>query len=197
MAGPRGIKGRPQGTSEAWVGNRVTGLVLSLIVTGALDAYSVHLTRTMPGSGVAFVYPGIVFIIIFGIWFGVWGAIGAYVGTVIGGLLTGVNPDFLLLMKTANFVQALIPAIVYRWFNATSDLSNRKSICLYFAVCVLLTNLAGATVGVASEGLPVFGAVWRLWVGANITACLVLLPVVMLSFSRIIERSSLYVRGWM
>jgi len=175
---------------------KLIATLLTIVITGALDAYAVQVAGIYSGSGIAFLYPGVAFMAIFGIWFGLWGAIGAYIGTVIGGLLTGVDMDFLFLMKTANFVQALIPALAYRHWHVTSDLGNKKSILFYFVICVVLMNLVGATVGSAMEGLPLFGSAWQLWVTANVFVNLSLLPLIMLTFSKVIEKSPLYVRGW-
>ena len=113
---------------------RFSALLITIAVTAGLDAYSVYVSGICPGSGISFVYPGIVFIIVFGIWFGFWGVLGAYVGTLLGGLISSVDPTFLLLMKTANMDQALVPALAYRYIRTRIFIDAGKyRLCLHHA----------------------------------------------------------------
>ena len=184
-------------------GIKVVNLVLVAVtaaVAAILDAFGVISTPIIPG--VALFYPGEAFLVAFAIWFGVWGLIGNWIGTIIGGLITGMPLFVAIFMKFANVAQPLIPAIVWKMMKLDISLKDKKSLLMYIIFGAILGPIVGATWGVGTlvyvgfVPASVFWIAWWGWFLGDAIVIIVLGIPIMYIASPYVERSGLYIEGW-
>ncbi|MGQ4832699.1 MAG: hypothetical protein ACP6IS_02225 [Candidatus Asgardarchaeia archaeon] len=176
-------------------------VAISAAIAAILDAFGVISTPIIPG--VAAFYPGMAFFVGFGIWFGVWGLIGVYIGTVIGGLITGMPLLIALLMKLANPIQVFVPTVVWKLMKLDPKLKDKMSMIMFIIFGAVLGPLVGASwgvgtlVGVGFVPASLFWIAWWGWFLGDMLIMIVLGIPIMLLGSPYVERSGLYVKGWL
>lgn len=184
-------------------GVKVVHLVLvavSAAIAAILDAFGVITTPIIPG--VSLFYPGEAFLVAFAIWFGIWGLIGNWIGTIIGGLITGMPLFVAVIMKFANVVQPLVPALVWKTMKLDIKLKDKKSMIMFIIFGAVLGPIVGASWGCGTLVLvgfvpaSVFWIAWWGWFLGDMIVMLVLGIPIMILGSPYVERAGLYIEGW-
>jgi hypothetical protein len=153
--------------------------------------------------GVSTVYLVVVLMVVFALWFGMYGALAAYAGCFIGaGLLGGIPPEVSLFWSLADFWEALIPLIAFRYFAADPAIHSWRDLGILVVFGILLNNVAGAAWGslsLAAGGIIPFSgisSVFSVWLLSNIMTSIVLVPAILVLVTPIIQDHELFIRGY-
>ncbi|GEM_PF-3154738 len=178
---------------------RGVGFSVSMVASFFL-AYHALITNDISG-GVTFFYPAIAFMISFALWFRMWGALGVWAGSSMAAYVYGFPPVYSALVMSSDFVQVLIPLAAYIHTptpRSLRDIFTKRNALWVFTV----PHIVGATWGVflshlwGYTPLSEIPHVWLVWVAGNIVACLVLIPLILPSFTESLENSGFKPVGW-
>ena len=159
--------------------------------------------QTVPGASL--IFPATASAVIFGAWFGVWGVIGVIIGTIVSNpawgtpFIVGVAAAFL-----ANDMEALIPAVLFRFLRVDPRLTNLRSVIghlvfgvgLNTAACSVIGMLIYVAVGWYTFDFAFLVGVW-MWLVADSFAALVLGTPLLRVLSPYVMRTSLYHQGFL
>jgi len=172
-------------------------LVVSGFIAGAFGSISFSV-----GSGVNYFWPGITIQQVGGIWFGAWGILAGVVFPFFSNAVTGAPFAISLAYLPANFLQAFLPAYIFRRLKLDPRLeSGTDYLSLLFSMFV--GNLLGALWSVfvllfltdriswSEAGSYFFG-----WFGGNMSAGVVFNFVILKSVSQLIVRANALVKKW-
>lgn len=185
-------------------------LLLVLTVTGTVLGCLGDLSVDVGGAGsVNIFWPASALIAVGGIWFGGWGILA---GVLVGGLsgymnatLEGSTPSLLHAFHFApsDFVQGLIPALVFRLKKLDPSLPTRREVGAFILWGVLVNRLLGG--GLALLSLRFSGEVFSpaqrvealaLWLLAGVWPGLLFGVPLLRSLSSVLPASSLFCKTW-
>ncbi|MGC8558721.1 MAG: MASE1 domain-containing protein [Nitrososphaeria archaeon] len=191
-----------------------------IFVSIVLSYLSLILYGPLSYNGIPLFYLAAPFYVAFIMWWGAWGMIGVYVGSFFGsGLLFGLGILPSLVYSATYLIASMIPFLVYRgllrkrgidpffrdliYSNIGACKTKRKEAWLWFiSIVVILVNLVGAIIGVGIEyGMgfvpsQVYWLWWFGWVVSGLVPMLLVTPVVMIGFTRVLEDTNMLNRGW-
>jgi energy-coupling factor transport system substrate-specific component len=161
------------------------GAALYAVVTWAFNIWQI------PGAGNVGIRPAVVIPMFFGIAFGpIVGFITGFVGNILADMLSGYG--FWLWWDLGNGVMGLIPGL----FSALIFIYNEKKSILLGEVSVVLGVAAGMALASVSEiwvsGADINTVIFANFLPSFITNILwglVLLPVLMIAYAAIVQRS--------
>ncbi|HSA37579.1 MAG TPA: hypothetical protein P5013_01650 [Methanoregula sp.] len=173
-----------------------------ILVNTALAWLSVKFIPAGTG-GITLIYFAVTFMILFALWFGAYGAIAAYVGTLLGGVLSreGLlqHPEIAIIWAVAGLLQALIPLVAVRIFEADLRLKNRRDWTIVLLFGVLINNLVGAAWGVFTLSLlgPVnIAGAFSTWLVGNIIITILIVPLALRFLTEKVQKSKLFVKKY-
>lgn len=172
-----------------------------LILVGLVLAASSSLTLPL-GFGVAEFWLGIAVVVAGSLWFGGWGLIACAIFPFLSSLAIGLDLQHSLAVLPSNFLEGLIPAIVFRQTKADPALHDTRSMRLFGLWAVLVPSLLGGLI--AAGFLVLFDAPdWRnfglLGFDWAVSNCLVLVIVcfpLLYLLTPILRERGLLIPGW-
>jgi hypothetical protein len=193
---------RDQGYRKAIPRFLYIALLFLLICINALVAkFFIFSFELAPG--VSSIYLVVALMVVFSLWFGMYGAVAAYTGCLIGaGLLGGIPPGVNSYWSLADFWQALIPLIAFRYFGADPALKSWRDLGLLVVFGVLINNLAGAVWGslaLAAGGIIPWNGLLSVffgWLIGNIIVSIILIPPILYLLTPVIQDHELYIRKY-
>jgi len=166
-------------------------------VVGAFGSISFPL-----GFGVNFFWTGIAVQQIGAVWFGMWGVIAGTIFPFFSNAIAGTPFYVSLAYIPANFVQALLPAWVFRKFKLDPRLKSGRDY-LYLFLAMLVSSAFGALWSplvvlrgfglLTTDSLPLF--IWG-WFGGNVVAGIVFNFVLLKALSGVVIRTPAFVKRW-
>lgn len=136
----------------------------------------------------------------FGLWFGIWGCIaGGISGFLL--ILTGTPLPLAVFFFFADFLEPLVPLIVFRSLKLDVGLRDAKSFVAYLVAGVVGGGLVSALIGPA--GIVVTAsldpsAYWPTFVpwfiGDMIVIAIVGIPL-LIALTPVVKRTAAYVKG--
>lgn len=166
-------------------------------VVGAFGSISFPL-----GFGVNFFWTGIVVQQVGPIWFGAWGVIAGAIFPFFSNAIAGTPFYVSLAYIPANFVQAFLPAWVFRKFKLDPRLKSKRDY-LYLLAAMLVSSAFGALYSplvvlkgfglLTTDSLPLF--IWG-WFGGNVVAGIVFNFILLKALSPVVIRTTAFVKRW-
>ncbi len=166
-------------------------------VVGAFGSISFPL-----GFGVNFFWTGIAVQQVGAIWFGMWGVIAGTIFPFFSNAIAGTPFYVSLAYIPANFVQAFLPAWVFRKFKLDPRLKSGRDY-LYLFLAMIVSSAFGALWSpivvlkgfglLTTDSLPLF--IWG-WFGGNVVAGIVFNFVLMKALSGVVIRTPAFVKRW-
>lgn len=178
-------------------------IVITALLIGIGFVVGGYGSITFPlGFGVNFFWPGIAVQQVGAIWFGAWGSIAAAIFPFFSNAIAGTPFYVSLAYVPANFVQAFLPAWVFRRFKLDPRLRKWQDY-VYLLVAMIIANAFGALwstlVVLRSFGLltassvPLF--IWG-WFGGNLIAGIVFNFILLKALSGVVIRTTAFVKRW-
>lgn len=176
----------------------ITALLIGIgAVVGAFGSFSLPL-----GFGVNFFWPAIAVQNVGGIWFGAWGAIAGSLFPIISNGITGTPVYVSLAYIPANFMQAFLPALAFRYFKADPRLEEGRDWAI-FLISITLANIFGALWSplvvlrgfglLTAESVPVF--IWG-WFAGNEIAGIIFGVILLKALSGVVLETNAFVKRW-
>lgn len=176
----------------------ITALLIGIgFVVGAFGSISFPL-----GFGVNFFWTGIAVQQIGSVWFGAWGVIAGTIFPFFSNAISGTPFYVSAAYIPANFVQAFLPAWVFRRFKLDPRLKTRRDYAILFLAMVLssafgalwspLVVLKGFGL-LTTDSVPLF--IWG-WFGGNVVAGLVFNFILLKALSAVVIRTPAFVKRW-
>jgi len=176
----------------------ITALLIGIgAVVGAFGSFSLPL-----GFGVNFFWPAIAVQNVGGIWFGAWGAIAGSLFPIISNGITGTPVYVSLAYIPANFMQAFLPALAFRYFKADPRLEEGRDWAI-FLISITLANIFGALWSplvvlrgfglLTAESVPVF--IWG-WFAGNELAGIIFGVILLKALSGVVLETNAFVKRW-
>lgn len=176
----------------------ITALLIGIgAVVGAFGSFSLPL-----GFGVNFFWPAIAVQNVGGIWFGAWGAIAGSLFPIISNGITGTPVYVSLAYIPANFMQAFLPALAFRYFKADPRLEKGRDWAI-FLISITLANIFGALWSplvvlrgfglLTAESVPVF--IWG-WFAGNEIAGIIFGVILLKALSGVVMETNAFVKRW-
>ena len=166
-------------------------------VVGAFGSISFPL-----GFGVNFFWTGIAVQQVGAIWFGMWGCIAGAIFPFFSNAIAGTPFYVSIAYIPANFVQAFVPAWVFRKFKLDPRLKSGRDY-LYLFLAMIVSSAFGALWSplvvlkgfglLTTDSLPLF--IWG-WFGGNVAAGIVFNFVLMKALSGVVIRTPAFVKRW-
>ena len=166
-------------------------------VVGAFGSISFPL-----GFGVNFFWTGIAVQQIGAVWFGMWGVIAGTIFPFFSNAIAGTPFYVSLAYIPANFVQALLPAWVFRKFKLDPRLKSGRDY-LYLFLAMIVSSAFGALWSplvvlrgfglLTTDSLPLF--IWG-WFGGNVVAGIVFNFILLKALSGVVIRTPAFVKRW-
>jgi hypothetical protein len=176
----------------------ITALLIGIgAVVGAFGSFSLPL-----GFGVNFFWPAIAVQNVGGIWFGAWGAIAGSLFPIISNGITGTPVYVSLAYIPANFMQAFLPALAFRYFKADPTLEEGRDWAI-FLISITVANIFGALYSplvvlrgfglLTAESVPVF--IWG-WFAGNEIAGIIFGVILLKALSGVVMETNAFVKRW-
>lgn len=176
----------------------ITALLIGIgAVVGAFGSFTLPL-----GFGVNFFWPGIAVQNVGGIWFGAWGVIAGALFPIISNGITGTPVYVSLAYIPANAMQAFLPALAFRMFNADPRLTETRDYVI-FLVAITLGNIFGALWSplvvlrsfglLTAESVPLF--IWG-WFAGNEIAGIIFGLILLKALSAVVMNTRGFVKRW-
>ncbi|MFW6116654.1 MAG: hypothetical protein ACOC6F_02910 [bacterium] len=176
----------------------ITALLIGIgAVVGAFGSFTLPL-----GFGVNFFWPGIAVQNVGGIWFGAWGVIAGALFPIISNGITGTPVYVSLAYIPANAMQAFLPALAFRVFNADPRLTETRDYVI-FLVAITLGNIFGALWSplvvlrsfglLTAESVPLF--IWG-WFAGNEIAGIIFGLILLKALSAVVMNTRGFVKRW-
>lgn len=166
-------------------------------VVGAFGSISFPL-----GFGVNFFWTGIVVQQVGSIWFGAWGVIAGCVFPFFSNAIAGTPFYVSAAYIPANFIQAFLPAWVFRHYKLDPRLKSWRDYG-FFLAAMIISSALGALYSVlvvlrgfgllTTDSVPLF--IWG-WFGGNLVAGIVLNFIILKALSGIVIKMPAFVKGW-
>lgn len=125
-------------------------LILLGVVSGALGSLSLPLGIGV--EGLTAFWPGMAVQVLGGIWFGVWGVIAGMIFPIFSNAIIGGSWLSIIGFIPSNFVQAFLPAWLYRRFKLRLPPRDLKDYLIFIFGATLLPAILGALL----SALPVY-----------------------------------------
>jgi len=166
-------------------------------VVGAFGSISFPL-----GFGVNFFWTGIAVQQVGAIWFGAWGILAGVIFPFFSNAIAGTPFYVSLAYIPANFVQAFLPAWVFRHFKLDPRLRSKRDYG-YLLLAMIVSSAFGALYSplvvlkgfglLTTESLPLF--IWG-WFGGNVIAGIVFNFILLKALSGVVIRTTAFVKRW-
>jgi hypothetical protein len=176
----------------------ITALLIGIgFVVGAFGSITFPL-----GFGVNFFWTGIAVQQIGSVWFGAWGVIAGTIFPFFSNAISGTPFYVSMAYIPANFVQAFLPAWVFRRFKLDPRLKTKRDYAILLLAMVVssafgalwspLVVLKGFGL-LTTDSLPLF--IWG-WFGGNVVAGLVFNFILLKALSAVVIRTPAFVKRW-
>lgn len=177
----------------------ITALLIGIgFVVGAFGSITLPL-----GFGVNFFWTGIAVQQVGPIWFGIWGVIAGAIFPFFSNAIAGTPFYVSAAYIPANLIQAILPALGFRYFKADPRLRSSRDYVVLIAAMVIssaLGSMWSVLVVLRSFGLLTTNSVplflWG-WFGGNVLAGLVFNIILLKALSPVVIRTAAFVKGWL
>lgn len=177
----------------------ITALLIGIgFVVGAFGSISFPL-----GFGVNFFWTGIAIQQVGPIWFGIWGVIAGTIFPFFSNAIAGTPFYVSAAYIPANLLQALLPALAFRYLKADPRLRSGRDFAILYGAMIVSSALGGlwsVLVVLRSFGLLTTNSVplflWG-WFGGNVLAGLVFNTILLKALSGVVIRSPAFVKRWL
>lgn len=166
-------------------------------VVGAFGSISFPL-----GFGVNFFWTGIAVQQVGSIWFGAWGVLAGIIFPFFSNAIAGTPFYVSLAYIPANFVQAFLPAWVFRHYKLDPRLRSKRDYGILF-LAMIVSSAFGALYSplvvlkgfglLTAESVPLF--IWG-WFGGNVIAGIVFNFILLKALSGVVIRTTAFVKQW-
>lgn len=180
----------------------VSAAALSGAVTAVLAYFAFTAVPLVPGIQSA-IFPGVAWEVVAGIWFGGWGVLGVYLGSILAGTLTGASLLTAPVTSAADLIEALIPALAFKFLKADPRLSKRRDWIIYIVFVILIPHPIGGTWAMGWNTIfgfiswPVAQAIIVGWIINNYVMTAVLSTTLLKSMTAHVQRTVLYVQTFL
>jgi len=156
--------------------------------------------------GISFFFWAIGLMVAFTMWFGIWGAIGCSIGAIIGGMWGGLPFAVALLLDgVTDFIEPVIPALVFRSLALNPELKTRRDWTAYVVASVVAATVGGfiganveVWVGwVPGMFSPAFYISWLGWTIGDIVCFIVIGGTLLRTLTGFTKRMGLYSKTWL
>ncbi|MDG7036996.1 MAG: hypothetical protein JRN32_01320 [Nitrososphaerota archaeon] len=167
-------------------------------VTGSFGSIAFPL-----GYGVSGFWPGVAVQAVGSIWFGLWGALAGGLFPFISNSLSGAPLYVSLAYFPSNFIQGLLPFLVFKYLKVDPRLNNWVGYAAYVLFAVIINNALGATWAVTAltsfhlitvTSTPLFFSGWLI---GNGLPSLIFGIIVLKILSKTVVRSRAFCKGWL
>ena len=190
---------QPQDLPKPGLPHFLAFLILCLVgtIVGTLGLVSIS-----SGSDWTNFWPAMTLQVAGGIWFGGWGVLAAGFFGVLSNLLNHGGTFCTVEYIPVNLVQALLPAWIFRRWRIHPALPGAKETGIFVLTCVVLTNLASATLLVTAQvftgrlTVQQVPSVYLEWLAGNGLPCLLLGIPLLRAVSPHLVDSPFFCKGW-
>ena len=172
-----------------------------LILVGLVLAASSSLSLPL-GFGVAEFWLGIAVVVGGSLWFGGWGVIAAVVFPFVSSLLIGLDLLHSLAVIPANFLEGLIPVVMFHQTGADAALRDARSVKVYVLWAVAIPSVlgamltAGAWIALGDTEWQTFALLGFDWAVSNSLVLIVVGFPLLYLLTPVLRERGLLVSGW-